>query len=481
MDRTLEELAGFRSDPTADAVHDLRVALRRCRSVASAIEEIDPHPDWEEMRACAKKLFRSLGELRDAQVLAEWLKEIHPSDEPVKQALLEKLSATEKSAHEKASRQAERFDAKRWRILQKSLRTRIRCVPTDSDAANCLAFERLEEAKELHRRALRTEASVPWHTLRIGVKRFRYTVESLLPAAHEAWAESLKRVQDTLGDIHDLDVLADSIKQLQADRSFLPGYDWQTHIAARREENLQTYRQLSLGTVSVWQTWLSGFPRENRRRYSDARIVATRKALDPKPARSLAVARLAKRIWSQLRSAQAGDQFSGASARRILEAAARLSGIRPREGRKERAKNARNFLLDSPLPPAWSFAEWERAAWVIRFQRGPEPGPENKRFSNLSAEQQADINVLAGVLRLAITLQKLGASSGKDLRIENLSQRLLLHVSGVEDTPENAAAFSETKRVLERSLGRTILVQAEPGVSAIAAAAEPPQPISIVR
>src|ERR1700747_2240006 len=45
MKRALQELAGLRGDASPDAVHDLRVALRRCRSVAAALKEIDPHPD----------------------------------------------------------------------------------------------------------------------------------------------------------------------------------------------------------------------------------------------------------------------------------------------------------------------------------------------------------------------------------------------------------------------------------------------------
>jgi len=62
MKRSIEELAHLRSDLTNESVHDLRVALRRCRSIAATMKEIDPHPDWEEMRECARKLFRSLGE-----------------------------------------------------------------------------------------------------------------------------------------------------------------------------------------------------------------------------------------------------------------------------------------------------------------------------------------------------------------------------------------------------------------------------------
>ena len=78
MDRVLKELEHVRSSPDVDAVHDLRVGIRRCRSVAAAMEEVDPDPAWPTMRKAARKLFRSLGALRDAQILNEWVKKQHP-------------------------------------------------------------------------------------------------------------------------------------------------------------------------------------------------------------------------------------------------------------------------------------------------------------------------------------------------------------------------------------------------------------------
>jgi CHAD domain-containing protein len=458
MNRTLEELAELRFNPSADAVHDFRVALRRCRSVAAAVAEIDSHPDWEEMRSGARKLFRSMGDLRDAQITEGWIRELCPQDDAIKVALIESLKLEQEEAQAKALHLAEKFDEKRWSELARSLRTRLRKIPADGDAARCLALERVEEAQELHRRALRTESPRPWHDLRIGIKRFRYTLELLVPSLHVKCIDSLKRVQDVLGDVHDLDMLLDKFADWRNELDPELMKDWQARASAIRQEKLQSYRQFALGGASIWQHWLGSFPRHDWPAYSRARISATRKAMDRRPSRSLAVSRIALRLWSQLRASGA-KPFADAKERRVLEAAARLSGIRYASGRKPRIKSARTFLLNTPVPPAWSFPEWERVAWSIRFQRGPDPSPANKRFSKLAIEQQFAISLLTGVLRIAVAAQRSGVRCGAAIKIEPLQQGLLLRVEGVEETPEVAARFAEAKRMLEHALGKTILVQ----------------------
>src|SRR4029077_15237131 len=123
------------------------VSLRRCRSVAAAVEEIDPHPDWQEMRSCARKLFRSMGELRDAQILEGWLQELQPEEDALKNALRDSLKQTQESATIKVQHSAGKFAEKRWNELARSLHARLRMIPADGTAARCLALERLEEAK----------------------------------------------------------------------------------------------------------------------------------------------------------------------------------------------------------------------------------------------------------------------------------------------------------------------------------------------
>ncbi len=83
--------AGFEADP----VHDLRVALRRCRSLADGLMALDPDPSWKQMKKAGKKLFRALGDLRDMQVMEEWLEKLGAKDDPVVMKLLSHLHGRE--------------------------------------------------------------------------------------------------------------------------------------------------------------------------------------------------------------------------------------------------------------------------------------------------------------------------------------------------------------------------------------------------
>src|SRR5580700_7598479 len=264
MNSVLEELESLQNSPDPDTVHDLRVAIRRCRSLAAVMEEVDPNSAWPEMRKVARKLFRGLGKLRDTQVMEEWVKKLGPENDPLRALLLASLETEEKQSSDDALRVAAKFDEKKWTSLERRLRQRVRLVPVGGLAAECLALERFEEAKELHNRALRTEKPKPWHSLRIGLKRFRYALEGFLPDHYAAWSENLKRLQDLLGDIHDLDVLAGLLEETKASRTTESMEGWQEKIVHERHERIETYRQLTLGKTSLWHEWRHNLPRGPR-------------------------------------------------------------------------------------------------------------------------------------------------------------------------------------------------------------------------
>src|SRR4029077_14510890 len=89
MQRVPKELGKLQAAPDKDAVHDLRVAIRRCRSVAAVMRGGEPHSCWYAMRRLPKKLFRKLGELRDVQIMDEWLTEHGAQNDRLRLALHE--------------------------------------------------------------------------------------------------------------------------------------------------------------------------------------------------------------------------------------------------------------------------------------------------------------------------------------------------------------------------------------------------------
>ena len=98
MERVLVECdraaVGFEADP----VHDLRVALRRCRSLADGLMAMDPDSSWKDMKKAGKKLFQALGDLRDMQVMQEWIEKLGDAGDPVTVKLLNHVHAREAAA-----------------------------------------------------------------------------------------------------------------------------------------------------------------------------------------------------------------------------------------------------------------------------------------------------------------------------------------------------------------------------------------------
>lgn len=477
MDRVLQELDNVRSSPDTDAVHDLRVAIRRCRSIAAAMEEIDPDPAWQAMRKVARKLFRSLGALRDAQVMNQWVKKLAPETDPVRVHLQSAFESTEPQLRDVALRAVGKFGQKTWKRLARTLRQRSRLVPAGSLAAECLALERFDAAKELHAKALRTEKPKPWHVLRIGLKRFRYTVESLLPEQYAAWSDDLKRVQDLLGEIHDLDVLADTVRHSE----FVETEDslnlWQEVIARERRQCLRTYRQLTLGTTSLWNTWRAGLPTNGRiEAAAEARLRATARAVDSRISRTSQISRIADAVFEALKRADVAPAFREASLQRILLAAARLHGVCKANLDKSPQKAAYQFIRNLALPPGWTSEEWELLATVVRYHRGAEPSKKCGPFSKLSLEQQHRVRAIAGILRLARAVRKCGVASGAGLRAEKSAETVVLRIPRLADDVETASRLAAGKHLLEEYVGIPLILR--PAAKPEKVVTLPPRPSS---
>jgi CHAD domain-containing protein len=234
------------------------VALRRCRTIADALIDTNPNPGWNKLKKNSKRVFHTLGELRDIQVEQEWVKRLFPVATDARMQLLKRLRVLEGGRLEEAKKELDQFDRKEWRKLTRKLRTKADMFPVGSVVFQRLALMKLNDAVALYHQAIKRKSGVAWHRVRIATKRFRYIVENFLPQHYEAWARDLKETQDLLGEIHDLDVLRTYIRRHLRELEQQAIASWLEQIQSARRERLEKFLAKTNGKESLWLDWRSG-------------------------------------------------------------------------------------------------------------------------------------------------------------------------------------------------------------------------------
>src|SRR5579875_97732 len=260
MLRVIDRAAKVQHGFDIDDVHDLRVAIRRCRTMAEVLSEVNPSPGWRRLKKASGPMFHALGELRDAQVMAKLVKRIAPRRDPVRRHLLHMLSDQEKQCRADAADAIEHFDRKLWKRLAHKLDPKARFFPLESVVFQRLALARLNDVARLYRIARRRPSSRSWHQLRIAIKRFRYVLDNFLPRRYELWADDLKQLQDALGELHDLDVLRATIRHERSRLDSTSLSVWLQKIDAQRKSLLSEINSKLGGSQSLLMTWRAGLP-----------------------------------------------------------------------------------------------------------------------------------------------------------------------------------------------------------------------------
>jgi CHAD domain-containing protein/HD superfamily phosphodiesterase len=468
MLRVLEECDHVAADFSADPVHDLRVSLRRCRSLADGMVAMDPDPDWKAMKKSGKALFQRLGALRDVQVMMDWVDHLwvdkawvdqtsigkvapqiaetnvarallpasdhgqsgvdlenhnagheggNAGGDPQHAAAVHTLLAILKhreTEHKREARAAlEEFDRKQWRQWAKSLPHRAARIRPGSAVFKHLALERWTTARDLHTTALRNRSQVAFHTLRIGIKRFRYIVENFLPAEHKAWSNDLKHLQDLLGEVHDLDVLCATALgcHVFADEASRKG--WHTRILEERTKRIDEYRDKTVGPDSLWNVWRAGLPQGKQiQELATRRMKLWAKVLDPDFMHSERVARLSLELYDGLvstgllRTLTNNNSTANADAgvRSSLYTAALLHDVGKSRGEKGHHKESLDLIKKHGTPLGWNAEDMQRAAIVARFHCGALPTRSHKTLRDLLPDEQKTTIQLAAILRLANAL-----------------------------------------------------------------------------
>lgn len=459
--RVLEECdkasAGFAADP----VHDLRVAIRRCRSMADGFITTDADPAWKQMKRLAKPLFSSLGELRDAQVMLEWVAKLSSPDDPVGASLSAALTLKETELKVAAQQALACFDRKHWASLNAHLAKRVDRIPMEGLVFQHLALERWIEARELHRRALRNRSGVAYHQLRIGIKRLRYTVENFLPERHTRWSKDLRDLQDALGEVHDFDVLRAMIKahpELPAEER----QHWYRRILEERQKRLDLYRRKMVGPHSLWEVWRSELPSGPLLEQAAMEKLRTwASSLDPDLRHSARVTRFALELYDAF--SERGILLADSSQRRILEAASILHSVgraKTINGNGGHQKRGYKAVLKLTPPLGWSEDDMHSIAILVRYHRGPLPVTTNSSFVGLTAKRRKDLLPIIGVLRLANAFDDEHEGNISSLGIESRDGSVIVYAEGLRGISRQAERIARARYLLEMISRHPITVRA---------------------
>jgi CHAD domain-containing protein len=218
------------SDPTAEPIHDLRVACRRMSSAITACAAAVDLPPKVNPKYL-NRLVRVVGRLRDLDVQEKVLtEEIAPElgaeAEPMLQPARHHLRARRGAAERKVMRALSRPRHHRfvsalddW-LAQPEL-THVATLPLEAVRADILlpplATFLLHEAWPLDLSEALGAGAPQLHDLRKTARRMRYLGECLEGSygpEFAAWLGELARVQDTLGSLHDSQLLMDYLGDL---------------------------------------------------------------------------------------------------------------------------------------------------------------------------------------------------------------------------------------------------------------------------
>ncbi len=201
-----------------EAIHDLRVAIRRLRTMLKMARPLFGRWHADVVRKGFAEVMKATGDLRDEEVLEETLDGL--SVHPAFGLWLSARAARERKLRRAVVARIERGELDRARLMLKALLV----FPFDP-ARNIDLSKFARRTVERARRVVEKGRDVPpedmlgLHALRISYKELRYSIELLaeaLPLDSRSMLEPAVVFQKRLGEIHDVDVAHDVLRSARA-------------------------------------------------------------------------------------------------------------------------------------------------------------------------------------------------------------------------------------------------------------------------
>lgn len=272
---------GSRTGEDIESVHRMRVAVRRMRSLLRLVEDYYQGKTVATAEKRLRQIARSLGAIRDLDVLILDLQHfsatLSPEDQQPAKALISRLDRRrakrrkrlnaflDSQSYQRSLRQLEGFAKKKGKREQGLKRPHEphelrHLLPT-------LLHQRLASVRA-YDTVLPASDDKQLHALRVECKRLRYAVEFFAPAlgsSVESFLASVKSMQDTLGRLNDIAVFVSRLQgldKLSPEQAALV----EDYIAIRNSELVRL-------RATFYDQWTRFNTRAVQRKFSDAMLV----------------------------------------------------------------------------------------------------------------------------------------------------------------------------------------------------------------
>lgn len=259
------ELRRCKQNTSEEAVHDLRVATRRLIATLMLVERVHPDRRVGRIRKRLKRLFDSLSPLRDTQVqrltieprtreypdLATLATIVRVREHTLMRSLKKRIRSVETNEMRRDLHVLKRDLGRRF--ASPSAR-RVGMMVVQGAAAAAFA-----KAAFLREKIVPTRAAT-LHRHRIAFKKFRYSVEAmlpLLPSITKAHLKAMDAYQTSLGNIQDAEVMERLVERFLATkppavkRRLVP---FRRQLAAEKKRLTREYLRRARAFSKFWNS-----------------------------------------------------------------------------------------------------------------------------------------------------------------------------------------------------------------------------------
>jgi len=251
------ELKRCRAEFSNEAVHDLRVAVRRLLAVIELLNAISPRPRLQKLTRALKDQLDEFDDLRDTQVMLAELSEV-VQELPQLHDFQKHLQFIEAKILRNLRKKIKAMESSE--ISKRILKTHEALEAGTNDDFESQIVQAVDDVYLSTRQRLdwvNLTRSVTIHRVRIVFKSFRYMVEIIHPLLDDYPTENLKRMNDyqaLMGEIQDAEVFAQTLADYSEHASFPDPQPVRNYYERRHAEAISAYAEAMNQIHTFWRS-----------------------------------------------------------------------------------------------------------------------------------------------------------------------------------------------------------------------------------